>query len=300
MNKNVVNLVLGVVGAIAIIIIGFFVYSYFVNKPAVVASAPKQDVAVVKQAIPPAAPATPPDMNIGTLFAKDVKVEKDIEVPKIKVTKKIKTPKIVVEKEITTPKVVAEKVETKLLEAEKIKAKELEVELAKIRLAEIEKAKIKLAEIEEANIELARIKLAEIEKAKIKLAEVELARVKKVEIEKAANVGKKSGAGKECKEGEECGNRNTNPKWSYKSKDSYGGVTVIYGQNNAVSGTWIQSKWFVPGKETQIVVTNWDGKSNISQRLVAAQAEAKRTEQRIRSGQLAYTCGQNHCYVCEF
>ena len=95
-----------------------------------------------------------------------------------------------------------------------------------------------------------------------------------------------------------CGNRNTNPRWSFGQKTE-GGVRVFYGQIKKAGGPWIQSKWF-DAKEAQVVVTNWDGKFDITERLAAAKAEARRTERRIRSGELPADCGQKHCYVCEF
>lgn len=100
-------------------------------------------------------------------------------------------------------------------------------------------------------------------------------------------------------QGGECGNRNSNPKWQFTGQGFVGGIHIIYGRDGNLRGPRIQSKWFVPNREIQIIVTNWDGKSDITSRLWAAQAEARRTEEKILLKQLSADCGFKHCYVCE-
>jgi hypothetical protein len=194
---------------------------------------------------------------------------------------------------------IKEKLAIKDMEIDKLKIREVEItEHLRIKQAEIEDLRIKNAEIQSLKIENLEVKNALFHKLRVK--ELEIVNLKELLAQAQVRCQELKARGKACPEGMECGNRNSNPKWRFVSRDSFGGVPVIYGNIDRDGGPWIQSKWFVLGCETQIVVTNWDGRSDISSRLAAAQKEALRMEQRLRSGQLSYNCGQNHCYVCEF
>ncbi|MBU2028585.1 hypothetical protein KJ761_01690 [Patescibacteria group bacterium] len=155
----------------------------------------KQEPSPIKQEtakiiVPPVAPATPPDMRVGTLFVKDVKVEKDLEVPKIKVTKKITTPKIKVEKKITTPKIVVkEEIATPKVVAEKVETKLFTADKTTTDLFEAKKTTTDLLEAKKVTTPL-----LEADKVTTKLFEAEVTRTKRFEIEKATKVGKKTSA----------------------------------------------------------------------------------------------------------
>ncbi|MCX6761364.1 MAG: hypothetical protein NTY33_00745 [Candidatus Moranbacteria bacterium] len=202
---------------------------------------------------------------------------------------------------------------------DKAEIQKAEIELAKIRKALIRKAKIKdvevrnlkvqMAEFEKAHFEYACMKQAEVDTLKVRLAEIETANIQTANIEMAninvANVGQLNGKGGgyvkptslPCTD-PPCGNRSKNPNWHKTGESTLGEFALIYGWNDQVKGTKIQSKIHnnkKGGSEIQVVVTNWDGVKDISARINHAYAGARE----LRNKNISPNCGQSDCYVCE-
>jgi hypothetical protein len=236
--------------------------------------------AVELPTVPSSTPVDKDTMRVNTLIVKDAKIDKA---------------------EIKKAEIELAKIKKALIR--KAKINEAEVKHLKAELAEFEKAHMKYAQIKEAEVNLLKVKLAEIETANIntaniKTANIDTANINTANVNQLNNKGGGSGylikpASLPCSS-PPCGNRSPNPKWHRVGEiSSLGGIRLVYGWNNNVKETKIQSKYNSELGVVEIIVTSWDGVSDIAARLNRAYAAAVELQGRRIS------CNQRDCYVCE-
>ncbi|MEI6587443.1 MAG: hypothetical protein WCO05_00670 [Candidatus Moraniibacteriota bacterium] len=220
-------------------------------------------------------------MRVNTLIVKDAKIDKA---------------------EIAKAEIELAKIKKALIK--KAKIKDAEVRNLKVQMAEFEKAHFEYACFKQAEVDLLKVRLAEIETANIKTANINTANINTANID-TANINrlnrKGGGSGYSVKPSSlpctspPCGNRSGNPNWHKTGESTLGEFALIYGWNDQVKkGPKIQSKIRHTG-EIQVVVTNWDGFSDISTRINNAYAGARE----LREKNISPNCGQRDCYVCE-
>lgn len=80
-----------------------------------------------------------------------------------------------------------------------------------------------------------------------------------------------------------------------------GGYRLIFGSDcSKPEGVWIQSKYYAPNREVQVVVTNWNGQVDITARMAKAEAGARQLDGDLRSRAKVVQAGPANQFVCEW